>query len=122
MQSFNNTRHDYEITLEPSSVVELCNDEEAGIAKIQYHVWPQTSNLAMFLPAVCCPLSSRRLQCTSRRLIPLPICQAAVPITGTCTASAGYTGGRPTCVKWPFDLRPVIALASAEESLSHNIG
>lgn len=42
MQSFNNTRHDYEITLEPSSIVELCNEEEAGIAKIQYHVRPSS--------------------------------------------------------------------------------
>ena len=38
MQNFNNTRHDYEITLEPSSIVELCPDEDAIIPKIQYHV------------------------------------------------------------------------------------
>ncbi|CAL5229462.1 g12788 [Coccomyxa viridis] len=36
--NFNNTRHDYEITLEPSSIVELCPDEEAVIPKIQYHL------------------------------------------------------------------------------------
>ena len=38
VQNFNNTRHDYEITLEPSSIVEVCADEEAVIPKIQYHV------------------------------------------------------------------------------------
>lgn len=41
VQNFNNTRHDYEITLEPSSIVELCPDEEAVIPKIQYHVSSQ---------------------------------------------------------------------------------
>ncbi|CAK0787257.1 hypothetical protein CVIRNUC_010475 [Coccomyxa viridis] len=46
--SFNNTRHDYEITLEPSSVVELCNDEEAGIAKIQYHLKKIAQLIDMF--------------------------------------------------------------------------
>jgi hypothetical protein len=33
-------------------VVELCNDEEAGIAKIQYHVRPHISIFANVLPAI----------------------------------------------------------------------
>ena len=70
MQSFNNTRHDYEITLEPSSVVELCNDEEAGIANIQYHVRPQYLNPGDLLPAVRChALNSWWLRCPASRLV-----------------------------------------------------
>ena len=46
VQNFNNTRHDYEITLEPSSIVEVCADEEAVIPKIQYHVRPLCCTLA----------------------------------------------------------------------------
>ena len=92
MQSFNNTRHDYEITLEPSSVVELCNDEEAGIAKIQYHVRPQIRNIANILPAVQRPpLSPGWLQRTSSRPVLPSVCQAAVPSSAAYAASAGMT-------------------------------
>ena len=46
-QSYNQTRHDYEITLEPNSVVELCEDEDtSAIPRMQYHVrlpWPPTT-------------------------------------------------------------------------------
>ncbi len=58
MQNFNNTRHDYEITLEPGTVIEPCEEEEAVIPKMQYHVSPRTS--FCFKEAVfyhfCCPL------------------------------------------------------------------
>ncbi len=50
-QNFNNTRHDYEITLEPSSIVELCPDEEAVIPKIQYHVSTQASSISLSAPS-----------------------------------------------------------------------
>ena len=49
-QNFNNTRHDYEITLEPSSIVEPCPDEEAVIPKIQYHVSTQPHSTHLPLP------------------------------------------------------------------------
>lgn len=42
MQGFNNTRHDYEITLEPGTVIEPCEEEEAVIPKMQYHVSTRT--------------------------------------------------------------------------------
>ena len=40
MQSYNQTRHDHEITLERNSIVEVIPQEEAGndIPSIQYHV------------------------------------------------------------------------------------
>ncbi len=50
VQNFNNTRHDYEITLEPSSIVELCPDEEAVIPKIQYHVSTHASSICLSVP------------------------------------------------------------------------
>ncbi|EIE20436.1 replication factor-a protein [Coccomyxa subellipsoidea C-169] len=35
--AFNNTRHDYEITLEPNTVIEVCEEDERAIPKMQYH-------------------------------------------------------------------------------------
>ena len=45
-------------------MVELCNDEEAGIANIQYHVRPQTSNL-------------RSCKCPDSSLMPSSVFQVA---------------------------------------------
>ncbi len=42
-RQFNNSRHEYEIFLENSSVLEPCADEEAAsIPKMLYHVRPVT--------------------------------------------------------------------------------
>lgn len=38
VQTFNNTKHEYEITLEPGTVIEVCEEEDRAIPKIQYHV------------------------------------------------------------------------------------
>ncbi len=42
MQTYNQTRHDHEITLEKQTVIELCNDDQeaAAIPQIIYHVNP----------------------------------------------------------------------------------
>lgn len=42
MQTFNQTRHDHEITLEKQTIIELCSDEQdsAVIPQIIYHVSP----------------------------------------------------------------------------------
>ena len=38
LQNYNQTRHDYEIMLEPNSIVELCEDDTSAIPRMQYHV------------------------------------------------------------------------------------
>lgn len=55
LQAFNNTRHDYEITLEPNSVIEVCEDDERAIPKMQYHVRASSSLKAL----LCCRDSSQ---------------------------------------------------------------
>ena len=61
VQNFNNTRHDYEITLEPSSIVELCPDEEAVIPKIQYHVSTLASSISLSILMSGMQLALRKL-------------------------------------------------------------
>lgn len=69
MQNFNHTRHDHEIHLESSSLVEVCNEDDASqaIPRVQYHVsftsitehgrlmqWQSP----FFMPASSCKLSA----------------------------------------------------------------
>lgn len=47
MQTFNQTRHDHEITIEKQTVIEECPDDEeaATIPQIMYHVSPSLPHI-----------------------------------------------------------------------------
>ena len=57
MQTYNQTRHDHEITLEKQTMIEVCPDEDAGpvIPQMQYHVcfFPPCVALAFVMRSSC---------------------------------------------------------------------
>ena len=103
-QNFNTTRHDYEITLEPSSVLQKV-EEDDGIPRIQYDVrsplWPQGSlaGSACLAQTGCltfhpCDLDGNSPACVEagERTLPVPKKQWVGPGSGALVLSVHFLG------------------------------